>query len=103
MMPVCLHPCTRAINRVLPGWHPWSATADHIRAKALGGRDIPANLRAAHRHCNMVAGRRWQKQEHLRRKAALRKPVRRGILPDGPAGVLGGPMPWPEQAALSKR
>lgn len=62
LMPVCLHPCTRAINPALDGTNsPWAPSIDHIVPRALGGRDRPGNLRAAHQRCNNRAGR------HLRR------------------------------------
>lgn len=38
--------------------HPGADTADHIIPWSLGGTDNPANLKAAHRHCNRVRGNR---------------------------------------------
>jgi 5-methylcytosine-specific restriction endonuclease McrA len=60
MMPHCLHPCTRAINRALDGTDSmWAPTLDHIVQKAQGGTHATGNLRAAHAWCNLCAGRRY--------------------------------------------
>jgi 5-methylcytosine-specific restriction endonuclease McrA len=78
LMPVCLHPCTRAINPVLSvtdSW--WAPTVDHIMARCLGGRNVSWNLRAAHQLCSSNGG----------------SYVRSGrMILHEPAAVLGGPV-----------
>lgn len=39
-------------------WRKWRPSFDHIRPRACGGRDDPANLQLAHAHCNRRKGRR---------------------------------------------
>lgn len=56
-MPRCLHPGGRAIDPALPGTARWGPSVDHVIEIARHGqREDPANLRAAHRHCNVAAG-----------------------------------------------
>lgn len=56
-MPACLHPGGRAIDPALPGTARWGPSVDHVIEIARDGDRVdPANLRAAHRHCNVSAG-----------------------------------------------
>lgn len=40
-------------------WKKQRPTFDHIRPKAKGGSDDPANLQLAHAQCNWTKGDRW--------------------------------------------
>ena len=56
-MPECIAD-TRNIDPALQGEDdPWGPSVDHIRPLAAGGRDIPSNMRAAHKACNNYAGK----------------------------------------------
>lgn len=46
------HICHRSIQRRLSRMHPRGATIDHLLPLVLGGRDVKANVAAAHRECN---------------------------------------------------
>ena len=78
-MPRCLCPDGRRIRKaLLESNDPWAPSMDHILPKSAGGRAIPENLRAAHRHCNAVRG-----------SGSFRDMRGNPILQD-PAEVLGG-------------
>jgi DNA-binding transcriptional ArsR family regulator len=49
------HLCSGVIDDGEPGG-PWSFTWDHLVPRALGGSDDAANLRPAHRRCNIRRG-----------------------------------------------
>lgn len=48
--------CDRAINREMSWPHPLSGTVDHVVPVMMGGKNDPANLRAAHWQCNKDKG-----------------------------------------------
>ena len=56
--PVCWL-CGHPIDRALPWQHPMAAQVDHVVPLSKGGSpEDPANLRAAHRRCNITRGNR---------------------------------------------
>lgn len=50
--------CGQKIDKRLRHPHPMSASIDHIVPLALGGRDAPDNVQAAHLSCNAAKGTR---------------------------------------------
>jgi 5-methylcytosine-specific restriction endonuclease McrA len=62
-MPTCLCPNGRQIDpAVTDPDDPWSPSIDHVGVKADGGTDARLNLRAAHRECNLAAGRHYNER-----------------------------------------
>lgn len=55
--------CGQKINRRLRGPHPMAASIDHIVPLALGGRDTPDNVQAAHLSCNTRKGTRAMNEQ----------------------------------------
>ena len=55
-MPACLHPESRQLYPALALDDPWRASIDHVIPLRDGGADTADNKRAAHQHCNGVAG-----------------------------------------------
>lgn len=52
------HLCTFLVDMSLSGLDPWGPTVDHVLPLALGGEDTPANVKLAHRDCNIWKGAR---------------------------------------------
>lgn len=52
------HLCTFLVDMSLSGLDPWGPTVDHVLPLALGGDDTPANVKLAHRDCNIWKGAR---------------------------------------------
>ena len=48
--------CGGEIDRDAPAGSPWRATADHLVPRSRGGSSELANLRLAHRRCNLRRG-----------------------------------------------
>lgn len=47
--------CGYPIDVSLPWWSPWSHTVDHVVPLAAHGAELdPANVRSAHRKCNLL-------------------------------------------------
>lgn len=47
------HVCAKSIDPGVPRTEPLGATVDHLKPISLGGHDIPENVAAAHRACNI--------------------------------------------------
>ena len=52
------HLCGGPVETFTPRGHPYALTIDHIKPRALGGRDTLSNLAPAHLACNMLKGDR---------------------------------------------
>jgi len=47
------HICLEPVDPLVPRTEPRGATIDHVHPIALGGHDVPENVAAAHRECNI--------------------------------------------------
>lgn len=56
------HLCGKKVNMALPGTEPMGPTIDHLIPVSAGGTDDPANVRLAHRACNIKRGARGEVQ-----------------------------------------
>lgn len=75
-------PCGQPIDRSLRSPHRMSASIDHIVPTVRGGKDVKANVQAAHRKCNSSKGKHDDigKVRRVRKKVGTERGKRKPVL-----------------------